>query len=273
MNPYIEILRPNNALMALIAVILMAIIGKTYSIEIILGAISVFIATGAGNTINDYYDYEIDMINKPDRPIPSGKIRREHALYYSIFLFVIATILGFIISPENGMTVIVCSILMIVYAYSLKQKCLVGNVCVALLTGLTFVYGGFITKNVQLSCILAFFAFLMTLSREIIKDAEDIEGDKKENANTFPIKYGVKNAVRLAVLLNIITCILSPVLYITGIFSFTYLAIVLVADAIFIYSAIIVLKNPSKENLNKISKYMKIAMFVAFIAFAAGSII
>ena len=81
MNPYIEILRPNNALMALIAVILMAIIGKTYSIEIILGAVSVFIATGAGNTINDYYDYEIDMINKPDRPIPSGKIKLKHALY------------------------------------------------------------------------------------------------------------------------------------------------------------------------------------------------
>ena len=135
MNPYVEILRPGNAIMALIAVVLMAIIGKTYSIGIILGAVSVFIATGAGNTINDYCDSEIDKINKPERPIPSGRITLKNALYYSLILFVIATIIGFFISFENGVTVILCSILMILYAYDFKQRCLIGNICVALLTG------------------------------------------------------------------------------------------------------------------------------------------
>ena len=59
MNPYIENLRPTNALMAFIAVLLMAIIGHTYNYEIILGSLCVFIATGSGNTINDYYDYDV----------------------------------------------------------------------------------------------------------------------------------------------------------------------------------------------------------------------
>lgn len=273
MNSYIEILRPGNAIMALIAVILMAIIGKTYSFEIVLGAISVFLATGAGNTINDYYDYEIDKINKPERPIPSGRIKLENALYYSLLLFLIATIIGFFISIENGLTVIICSALMILYAYTLKQRCLIGNICVSLLTGLTFVYGGLITGDIYLSIFLGFFAFLMTLSREIIKDTEDIEGDKKENANTLPIKYGAKNAVLLAVVLNILTCLLSPILYFYNIFSIVYLAIVIVADIIFIYSAILAIKDQSKENLHHVSKLMKIAMFVAFISFAVGSII
>ena len=236
MNPYIEILRVGNAAMALIAVILMAIIGKTFSFEIILGAISVFLATGAGNTINDYYDYEIDKINKPDRPIPSGRIKRKNALNYSLILFTIATILGFFISEANGITVIICSILMIIYAYDFKQRCLIGNITVALLTGLTFVYGGLITTDLNLGIFLGFFAFLMTLSREIIKDTEDVEGDLKENAHTLPIVYGSKNAVMLAVILNIITCLLSPVLYIYNVFSVVYLVIVLVADIIFIYS-------------------------------------
>ena len=84
MNPYIEILRPTNALMAFISVLLMAIIGHTYNYEIILGSLCVFIATGSGNTINDYYDYEIDRINAPNRPIPSGKIELKRALYYSL---------------------------------------------------------------------------------------------------------------------------------------------------------------------------------------------
>lgn len=273
MNSYLEILRPNNAMMALIAVVLMAIIGKTYSINIILGAVSVFIATGAGNTINDYFDYEIDKINKPDRPIPSGRISRKNALFYSIILFIIATILGFMISVENGLMVILCSVLMIVYAYDFKQRCLIGNISVALLTGLTFVYGGLITKDILLSVFLAFFAFLMTLSREIIKDAEDVEGDLKENASTLPIKYGIKTSVNVAVILNILTCILSPILYIYGVFSLTYLVIVIIADIIFVYSAGLVLKDSTRETLGKVSKYMKIAMFVAFISFAAGSII
>jgi geranylgeranylglycerol-phosphate geranylgeranyltransferase len=113
----------------------------------------------------------------------------------------------------------------------------------------------------------------MTLSREIIKDTEDIEGDKKENANTLPIKYGAKNAVTLAVLLNILTCILSPLLYYYNIFSITYLIIVLIADIIFIYSAVLALKSQSKDNMHKVSKLMKIAMLIAFISFAIGSIV
>lgn len=270
MNPYIEILRPTNALMALIAVLLMAIIGHVYNWEILVGAICVFIATGSGNTINDYYDYEIDKINAPTRPIPSGRIQLKTALYYSLILFIISIILGFIISIENGITVIICSILMIIYAYDFKQRCLIGNITVSLLTGLTFVFGGLITKDINLGIILGFFAFLMTLSREIIKDIEDIDGDKKENANTLPIKYGTKIATKLAVILNIITCILSPILYIYNIFSITYLIVVLIADIIFIYSAVLAMKNQTKENMHKISKYMKIGMLIAFVSFAIG---
>ncbi len=259
--------------MALIAVLLMAIVGHTYNWEIILGAITVFIATGAGNTINDYYDYEIDKINKPQRPIPSGRIKKENALYYSLILYILSIILGFIISTENGITVIICTLLMIIYAYDFKQRCLIGNITVALLTGLTFVFGGLITGQINTSIILGFFAFLMTLSREIIKDTEDIEGDLKENAHTFPIEYGSKNAVKLAVTLNIITCLLSPLLYIYNIFSVTYMIIVIIADIIFIYTAIMALKDQTKENLHKISGYMKIGMLIAFISFAAGSLI
>ncbi|MGN1322036.1 MAG: UbiA family prenyltransferase [Methanosphaera sp.] len=273
MNPYIEILRPGNAVMALIAVLLMAIIGHTYNWEIILGAITVFIATGSGNTINDYCDYEIDKINKPYRPIPSGKIELKTALYYSLILFIIAIIMGFIISIENGVMVIICTILMIVYAYDFKRRCLIGNITVSLLTSLTFVFGGLITGDVIVSMLIGLFAFLMTLSREIIKDAEDVEGDLREHAHTFPIVYGKRNAIIVAVILNILTCLLSPILYILNIFTISYLVIVLIADIIFIYSAVLALKDQSKENLHKISTYMKIGMFIAFISFAIGSII
>ena len=74
MNPYIEILRPGNALMGAITIILVALIDKTLSIPVILAMAAVFFETAAGNVINDYFDYNIDLINKPERPIPSGRI-------------------------------------------------------------------------------------------------------------------------------------------------------------------------------------------------------
>lgn len=272
MNSYIEILRPTNALMAVIAVVLMAFINRYYSWPVILGIIAVFLATGAGNVINDYYDYEIDKINKPERPIPSGRIIRKNALYYSIILFLVAIILGFIISVPVGLVVLVCTILMILYAYNLKKRILIGNICVSLLTGLTFIYGGMIVSDVMTGVILAVFAFIMTLSREIIKDTEDIKGDKLENARTFPIIYGARKAVYLAVILNILTCLLSPLLYVYNIFNIGYLVVVIIADILFINSAYMALSSYSKENLHKVSKYMKIAMFIAFISFAIGTL-
>lgn len=273
MNSYIEILRPQNAIMASIAVFLMAIVSHVYNIDILYGAICVFIATGAGNTINDYYDYEIDKINKPERPIPSGRISLKNALYYSLVLFIVACIIGFYISTDNAIITVICSILMILYAYDFKKRCLIGNICVSVLTGLTFIFAAVITNDIFTGFVLGFFAFLMTFSREIIKDAEDVEGDLKEGSNTLPIKYGETSAVRIAFILNIITCILSPLLYVYNIFSIYYLPVVLVADVIFIYYGYSALKNQEKENLHKVSKYMKMGMLIAFVSFIIGSII
>ena len=79
MNAYLEILRFGNAVMAAIAVILMMFVGHYYELPIILCALIVFFATGAGNTINDVFDVKIDEVNKPHRPIPSGRISVENA--------------------------------------------------------------------------------------------------------------------------------------------------------------------------------------------------
>ena len=74
MNAYLEIIRPGNAIMAIIAVILMGVIGHNYSLPLILGMAATFLALGGGNAINDVFDIKIDSINKPERPIRSGVI-------------------------------------------------------------------------------------------------------------------------------------------------------------------------------------------------------
>jgi geranylgeranylglycerol-phosphate geranylgeranyltransferase len=271
MNPYLEILRPGNAMMAVIAIFLMAVISGKFTLEALMAAVVVFIVTGAGNSINDYFDHKIDAINKPERPIPSGRISLKKALIYSVSLFVVGIIIAFAINFLLGMIAFLSSLLMIYYARDLKTKCLIGNMSISFLTGLCFVFGGIAVNQIMVSIYLGFYAFLMTMAREIVKDMEDMEGDKEEGATTLPIVYGKKTSSVIAAFFMIFASVTSPILYFMGIFSIFYLIILIIAIIVFLSGAVSILKDQSIETTRKISKRIKIGMGIVFLAFAIGS--
>ena len=237
MNPYVEILRPGNAVMGAISIILIAIIDKTISIPIILAMLAVFFETAAGNVINDYFDYNIDLINKPERPMPSGRISLKSGRNYGYLLFFAGTVCGFLISyiTNNWIPftiVLIADIVLYLYAYKLKATPVIGNLAVGFMTGFGFVFGGFTINNpsiVLVSIYLGFFAFVMTTAREIVKDIEDIEGDKMDGARTLPILIGEKIPAYISAILIVIDCILCPVLYFNHIFGIYYLVVICIA--------------------------------------------
>ena len=279
MNPYIEILRPENALMGAISIILVAIVDKTISIPIILAMIAVFFETAAGNVINDYFDYNIDLVNKPERPIPSGRISLKNGKNYAYFLFFAGTVCGFLISYLTNnwipfIIVLIADVILYLYAYKLKTTPLIGNLAVGFMTGFGFVFGGFTINNPDIiltSVFLGFFAFVMTTAREIVKDIEDVEGDKKDGARTLPILIGKKIPAILATILIVVDCALCPLLYVYHIFGTLYLIIIAIAVILFIYSAILILKSQDEATAHKSSKLLKIGMLIAFLSFALGS--
>ena len=279
MNPYIEILRPGNVVMAMIAIVLVAIVSHTISIPIILAILAVLFEISAGNVINDYFDYKIDLINKPERPIPSGRIKLKTARNYAYGLFLGGTVCGFLISylANNWIAfiiVLISDLILYAYAYKLKSTPLLGNLTVGFMTGLCFVFGGFAVGTQEMiytSTFLGFFAFVMTTAREITKDIEDIEGDKAEGAKTFPILYGTKLSAIIAFILIILDCALCPLLYFQHIFNLFYLPIIAIAVIIFVYCAILIIKNQDTETAAKVSKYLKMGMLIAFVSFAIGS--
>ena len=279
MNPYLEIMRPGNAIMGAISIILVAIIDKSFSIPIVLAMIAVFFETAAGNVINDYFDYSIDLINKPDRPLPSGRISLKNGKYYAYLLFLAGTVCGFLISylTNNWIPfaiVVIADIILYLYAYTLKSTPVIGNLAVGFMTGFGFVFGGFSINNphiVFISIYLGFFAFVMTTAREIVKDIEDVEGDKADGARTLPILIGKKIPAIIATILIIIDCALCPILYFEHIFGIYYLLVITIAVILFIYSAILILKNQDRQTASKSSKYLKIGMLIAFVSFVCGS--
>jgi geranylgeranylglycerol-phosphate geranylgeranyltransferase len=194
-------------------------------------------------------------------------------------LFVFGTLCGFLISYLNKdwtafIIVLISDVILYVYARDLKSTPLIGNLTVGFMTGLCFAFGGYAINNPQIiatSWFLGFFAFVMTTAREITKDIEDMEGDKAEGAKTFPILYGAKLSAIIAFALIIIDCLLCPLLYIQNVFNIIYLAIIAIAVVIFLYSGILIMKNQDTQTAAKASKYLKIGILIAFVAFALGS--
>jgi len=153
MRAYLQLIRYGNCLMAAFSAgigVLIAyniISGSAGSIpfplpEIMYVTSVVFLITGSGNAINDYYDVEIDRINKPERPIPSGRISKSKALYFSVSLFAVGTLIAFFINMTCGIIALFNSLLLVYYAATLKRTVLIGNLSIGYLTGSTFLFGG-----------------------------------------------------------------------------------------------------------------------------------
>ncbi len=271
MNAFLEIIRPKNAVMGVIAVFIVQIVVAFFTYQIFIAALVVFVIMGAGNALNDYFDCKIDAVNKPERPIPSGRMSKNTAAIYAAVLFMVGVVLAFYMGPLEGIIAALSSILLILYAYKLKKISLVGNASIALLTGLCFIFAGVVVNNINVSSALAFYAFFMTMAREMVKDIEDVEGDKMEGATTFPIIHGKRLAGQISASIMLFASLTSPILYFMGFLTVLYIPVLLIAIVLFLNCAHSILKDQSIENTKIISRKLKIGMAITFLAFTLGS--
>lgn len=272
LKAFLEILRPMNCLMASIAAmigLLMAGRGsgvRAFDIAFAIAFLVVFLVTGAGNAVNDYFDKEIDEVNRPGRPIPRGDISPRAALTYSMALFAAGCALAWFLGQICFGLAVLNSVLLYFYARNLKAMPLAGNVCVAYLTGSSFLFGGAVFGSAGLLSTAGMFmlAWLATMSREIAKDIEDIEGDRIGGARTLPIIFGERKSSTLAAIFGFAAVVLSYTLRL----GTAYLAIVTIADIFFLLSA----KKVMEGDAAKAQHDLKLGMAVALAAFLAGAL-
>lgn len=293
---YLKILRPLNCVMTAVAVfiggLLVAELGALFFAEkIYLAMAAAFLIAGAGNVINDYVDVESDRINRPNRPIPSGQIGRKSALAFLILLFLAGIFLaGFINWIAFGIAVF-NSLLLAAYSLNLQNKLLLGNISISYLVGSGFLFGGVALGNLFLPLVLMFLAFFANFSREIVKDLEDIEGDrksflkriasgiKKSIAERFGftgggavLRYGRRKLKIIAGFSLLLAIAVSPLPYILGILGLTYLVILIPTDLTFLISALFLTKVGSSKGFRRISRMIKLGMLLGLIAFIAGAL-
>lgn len=154
---------------------------------------SIVLITAAGYIINDYYDIKIDLVNNPSRVIIGRQISRRKALLIYFILNSIALFLTLWLSKQIFLSFSFCVFLLWLYSNSLKRKPFVGNFIVSFLTAFSIiVLGLFYNKNQTIIYIYAYFAFAISIIREIVKDIEDVKGDNRHGCVTLPIVWGIR---------------------------------------------------------------------------------
>ncbi|MDI6840316.1 MAG: geranylgeranylglycerol-phosphate geranylgeranyltransferase [bacterium] len=228
--PLLQIIRPVNGIIGMIAVFIGALLTHKEMVytKIILACISCFLIISAGNAINDYVDAEIDSKNRPERPIPKGRITKTQAIIISIILFGIGIGVSIKISSAEFIIATLATMLLLIYNFEFKKRGITGNLIVAYLGGLPFIYGGVAVKACLPTLVPFAFAFMLHLGREILKDIEDAEGDRMAKSESFPIKYGTEAAIRLVILVLAILILSTPVPFIAHLYGIFYLIAVLV---------------------------------------------
>jgi len=270
---YLMLLRPGNCLMGAAGALLAAVICaglsgvEEASVDVVLSMLVVVMFTGAGNALNDYFDRETDKVAHPERPLPMGLIAPKVALNLSAAFFGATLILSLLVNLWSFAIVVTSIVVMVGYEVLLKAEGLAGNLAISWLTGALFLFGGAAVERMEVAWILALLAFLATLGREVVKDVQDIDGDRGTRL-TLPMRVGRGRAGILASVAFFGAVALSPAPYLLDLLSFVYVPAVAVADGIFIYCALIHFADPERGQ-----RIAKLAMLVSLVAFLLGGVL
>ncbi len=237
---------------------------------LLLAALSTAFVTAGGNIINDVLDQQSDRLNHPDRPLVTGEISRRSAQGLAGVLLVGSVLVAVPVAVHEPLVAVFLAaalVALLSYEFRFKSVGFGGNLLVAFLTGLVFLYGGAATGMPEAVLPFGLMAFFATLSREVIKDMEDLAGDVDRQTlprvRGLPFAGGVARA-SIVVALGLSVLPLVVLVHLGSVAGIMYTALVLVADGLFVVS---VLWLPDRLHLEQ--TVSKGAMAVALFAFLA----
>lgn len=275
LKAFVQLSRPVNIFITLASIpVACWIAGGTIhdSLFILLAALTGALVMAGANAINDSFDIEIDRINRPSRPLPLGVLTQRNAQQMWFIVSMTAICINVFINPLALLIVIFAVVLLYYYSARLKRTIVAGNVVVGLMTGMAFIYGGAIVGHIERALVPAVFAFLINFARELVKDVEDIEGDRKEHAVTLPVKYGIRPALILATLSLLTLISITFAVVIHSVYHSAFMYIVFAADILMCVSGVMMWQGSSSINMGRVSSNLKLSMVIGLIAIIAGSV-
>jgi len=271
---YIKITRPINVAITFFVVVVAILISQTESTDfyvILFASIAAALVTATGNIVNDIFDIDTDRISHQDRVLVSGKISKTEAWTEYILLNSISFIISASLSVKLMVIILTAIFVLYIYSSTLKRLPLIGNLTIAFLTGLAFIYGGFTAGNPMSAIVPAVFAFLINLIREIVKDMQDIEGDKTSGVITFPIKFGFQKSKILILIITFSLILYTIYPFIIELYKIEYFMIVMLFVNPLLILCLKLLFDDKKENsISVVSIALKLNMVFGLIAIYLG---
>ncbi|MEA3500406.1 MAG: geranylgeranylglycerol-phosphate geranylgeranyltransferase [Candidatus Marinimicrobia bacterium] len=271
---YYKISRPINIFLGSLSVLITATFFTPFPnvIKLIFAMLVVMLLNAAANCVNDIRDIEIDKINRPNRPLPAGKLNISEVKIFAIILFIVGNIISFSLGIFPFIiSLFIATPLMIIYAIKLKQIAIWGNLLVSFILGLAFIFAAGAFGNYKIGIVPAVLAFLFTLIREIIKDMEDMIGDEQFDAKTLPVMIGIDKTKSIVVFLMFVLIIVILIPYLIGVYGVYYLIVVLISVGIPVLLMIgYLLINKEQKKYNYLAKILKVEIFFGLLSIYLG---
>jgi geranylgeranylglycerol-phosphate geranylgeranyltransferase len=281
---WLSLIRPANSIMVGFAVIVGISVSsfasnpllKVANTASLFGFLTGFSISAFSMVTNDVYDYEVDKVNQPTKPVASGRVSPRTAKYYSLVFLVVGLIASSLIGPLNLVIAAIFALVGWYYNYHGKKLGLGGNSLVALSLAIPYIFGsiGVANYSINLAYLLALTSFLAGLGREVLKGISDIAGDKVRNIRSVAISFGVQKAKYATAILFILAVVSSAFPVISGVLGrglFEYLTLVLITDGIFCYLAVRTLQIKSELESRTLKGFALGGMLLGLLAyFVAG---
>ena len=263
---YMKFIRIQNGFLSIFTILVFSFIAFgeiRYVQDLIFLAVITFFSLSAGNIINDIFDYEIDKINQPSRILPSGKLSLKEAKLVYGLLIGLAILLSLRFSESVILLVIINNVLLFIYSWDFKKRALIGNLTVSYLTASVLILCGLHFSTFNEIVLPVLFAFFCNLAREMIKDIEDIEGDKQLGLSTFAVRFplGVNKTLIYSIITLFIMSCYIPFLVNNVSKSYIYLSHISIIFPL-IYLTIKLKQAKEKKQFTQLSKQLKLIMLL-----------
>jgi geranylgeranylglycerol-phosphate geranylgeranyltransferase len=241
----------------------------------IMGFLTGFFISGAAMITNDYFDLEVDKVNHPQRPLPSGRISLTELLILTCLFSVAGFLTAALLGPLALTFAVFIWIVAILYNWRYKETGLLGNIMVGLSVAWFFIFGGVAVGELTNGLVWTFgvLAFIFDLGEEIAADAMDMEGDQKRSARTIALLHGKNYALYASSFLFILFVVVSFLPFIMGWLGIIYLVIFVPMDIAALYLCLKLLKSQTVEEGRARIRQLYLTITIFVIVFVASSVL
>jgi len=271
---YLTLVRVPNCLMIGLAVI----VGETIALgglpplgNAVFGFLTASLLLAGTMVLNDIQDIQMDIVNTPNRPLPSGKIGVREAYALSLVLSSLAIIFSAFLGVFTLLTALIALALMAYYNTRGKKTGLLGNAVVSFNVALPFFFGGLAVDNLRpLLFIFFVLAFLANMAREIAKGIADVAGDSAKGVRTVAVAMGTSSAARMTAALFAIAVLLSITAPLFDNVSLFYYPGVAAADLGFLYSSYRLIRDQTPKTVRAVKTQVLFWMLLGLVGFLMG---